>query len=212
MNYLIVLFKNKKRKKIINKFVKSDKAKTYFDKLKKDSLLINFEVKVENGKECVYELALLERNSLDFQPLFVKDELGRQLEINLDDSEYKIIDISYYKKEETVFHYKTKNKISFDFFVKRFLPKTGLKLISKINNKLVVQNDDVFEIFSCKSSEDSERFIESLEEFLIDNNRIDCLIVKDVSKQQKKYLYDLLEEQGVNKSFLYRTSTTYFRK
>jgi hypothetical protein len=76
----------------------------------------------------------------------------------------------------------------------------------------VVQNDDVFEIFSCKSSEDSERFIESLEEFLIDNNRIDCLIVKDVSKQQKKYLYDLLGEQGVNKSFLYRTSTTYFRK
>ena len=32
MNYLIVLFKNKERKKIINKFMTFDNAKAFYDK------------------------------------------------------------------------------------------------------------------------------------------------------------------------------------
>lgn len=98
------------------------------------------------------------------------------------------------------------------FFVKKFLNGSGLKLISKINNKIVLQNDDLIEIFSLKTSEDCERFSEILQDYLFSNNKTDCLLVKDVSKAQKKYLYELLEKKGINKSFLYRTSTTYFRE
>jgi hypothetical protein len=41
---------------------------------------------------------------------------------------------------------------------------------------------------------------------------LDCILVKDTSKQQKKYLYDVLESKGIDKSSLYRRFTTYIRE
>ena len=49
VNYLVVLFKNKKRKKIINKFVTFSRAKQYYDNLLKESNDVLFNVEVENG-------------------------------------------------------------------------------------------------------------------------------------------------------------------
>ena len=51
-NYLVVLFKNKKKKKIIKKFITLSRAKNYFDGLIEKSNEVIFEVLVENGKEC----------------------------------------------------------------------------------------------------------------------------------------------------------------
>ena len=45
---------------------------------------------------------------------------------------------------------------------------------------------------------------------MYDNNRMDCIIVSDSSKEQKKYLYNLLESKGISKKVLYRRSTTFF--
>ena len=44
---------------------------------------------------------------------------------------------------------------------------------------------------------------------MIDNGRMDCLIVSETSKAQKKYLYEILSEMGIDKKLLYRTSTTF---
>jgi len=58
-NYLVVLFKNKKKKKIIKKFVTLSRAKNYFEELINKSNEVIFEVLVENGKDCKFELALI---------------------------------------------------------------------------------------------------------------------------------------------------------
>ena len=51
MKYLIVLFKNKERKKIIKKFKTLDRAKKFYEsKINDDG--IYFDKKVENGKNC----------------------------------------------------------------------------------------------------------------------------------------------------------------
>ena len=47
---------------------------------------------------------------------------------------------------------------------------------------------------------------------MIDNGRMDCLIVKDYSKPQKKYLYNLLVEKGFPIDYLQRYSTTHLLK
>ena len=65
MKYLIVLFKNKERKKIINKFKTLKRAKECFDVKVKDSNYI-FDKRIENGKDCIFELCLLEKDSLVF--------------------------------------------------------------------------------------------------------------------------------------------------
>ena len=61
MNYLVVLFKNKVRKKIINKFVTFVKAKEFFDNKINNNKSIYFKKDVENAKDCDFELCLLEK-------------------------------------------------------------------------------------------------------------------------------------------------------
>ena len=209
MKYLIVLFKDKKRKKIINKFKTFARAKNYFDNKIKDNKII-FDKRVENGKNCNFELGILERGSNNFEIYYVKDDLGRQMKVSLDDPEYKIIEIKEYLLEEFLYDVLNSEKISFDYFVKTYLPKIGIKLVSRLNHKVVVQNDDSVNIFSLKSESDCGRFLKVLEDYMYENNRIDCIIVSDTSKQQKKYLYDYLQSKGISKKILYRKSTTFF--
>jgi hypothetical protein len=208
MKYLIVLFKNKERKKIIKKFKTKERAEKFFDKLLNNDVVFNKEV--ENGKSCEFELGLLENDSKDFIPFYVRDELGRQIKIEIDDPNYKITKISKYKVEEFLYDLQTKNKIPFKYFYSKYLKVTGLKFISKLNNKLLVQEDDNYFLFSLKSDGDSNRFLKILEDTLYKNKRSDCVVVYDTSIQQKKYLYSILESKGISKSFLYRNSTTFF--
>jgi hypothetical protein len=137
--------------------------------------------------------------------------MGRQIKVELDSSDYTILSVSEFLVEEFIYDIQTSSKISFDKFVKNYLPKDGLKLVSKINNKIVVQNDDDFNCFSLKSVNESGRFLDVLGKFLQDKNRMDCILVPDSSKSQKKYIYDILEKGGIPKSKLYRTYTTYKR-
>jgi hypothetical protein len=209
MNYLVVLFKNKERKKIINKFITYERAEEFYNKLIIESNSVNFKTLIENATPVIYELGLLKKNSDDFNPLFVKDKLGRQIKVDLDDPDYKIIKLNPYNVSEKIYSIDYKKKISFESFVKSFLPKNTIKLISKLNNKIAIQNDDDIKLFSLKNEIESKRFLDSLSDFMIKENRIDCIIVSETSKEQKKYLYDLLSQKGISKQSLYRVSTTF---
>lgn len=209
MNYLVVVFKNKERKKIINKFKTKERANLFFDKLIKENQSVIFETMVENAKPCSYELSILEKKNDNFDKMFVKDDLGRQVLVNLDDPDYKIVKVVKYKIPEKIYDVDKKTKITMDIFIKSYLPKNSVKLISRLNNKVVLQNDDDVKLFSLKDENESKRFLDSLNEFLISQQRIDCIIVSEASKAQKKYLYDILSKKGISKQSLYRRSTTF---
>ena len=210
MKYLVVLFKNKERKRIIKKFKTYERALSFFNKRINDNSVI-FDKRVENGWSCEFELGLLEKDSKNFDLYFVKDDMGRNIKIDLDDPDYKLISISKYKIEEFIYDIKKGKKLSFETFMKTYLPRGSVKLISKINHKIVVQDDEKLNLFSLKSDDDCLRFLKILEDYLNKNGRIDCIVVSDSSKEQKKYLYDMLESQGISKSILYKRSTTFFR-
>jgi hypothetical protein len=212
MKYLIVLFKNKKRKKILNKFKTLERANKYFNDTLKTSNNVLFSKSFENGKPCKYEIGFLESGSTDFNLYFVKDELGRQIKVDIDDPDYRLTKIVDYNVEELLYDVDGKNKISFGGFIKKYLTRPGIKLISKLNNKVAIQNDDEVNLVSLKSIDECSRFIDVLEDYLIKNGRLDCILVKDTSKQQKKYLYTILESKGIDKSFLYRRFTTFTRE
>ena len=82
-------------------------------------------------------------------------------------------------------------------------------LIGKLNNKIIVQHDDSFKLFTFKNDNDSSRFIDSISSHFIKLKRMDCLFVKDYDNSQRKYLYSILVEQGFPKSYLFRQSTTH---
>ena len=211
-NYLVVLFKNKRKKKIINKFKTFNKAIELYNNLIGESEKVLFPIGYESGIKSTYEIALLERKTGPSNNLFLKDEFGRQIKVELDDSDFIISKINEYYIEESFVDYSTGQKIQTNEFINRYLTKDGFKLISKLNNKIVVQIDDNFNLFTLKSTLDAERFVDVLTEKFKSEKRNDCLIVKDYSTSQRKYLYDILAEKGFSKTYLQRHSTTHLLK
>jgi hypothetical protein len=207
-NYLIVLFKNKTRKKIIKKFITLSRAKNYFKQLINDSNDVIFEILVENGKECKFELALIELSTNQSAPVYMTDEFGRSVKIKLEDDGMSILSINPYKEEDLIYDVKNKSKITSQEFIKRYLKSDGLKMISVLNNKVILQKDEEIELFSLKNESECSRFVDSLSSYFFKIKRGDCLFVKDYSSAQRKYLYSILESNGFDKKVLYRKFTS----
>lgn len=208
MNYLVVLFKNKEKRKIINKFKTKKKALDFYEKLISESNNVIFNKSTENGFDCFFELALMENKDISQGKVYIKDELGRTILVKTDSEDYNILKISNYNIEEEFIDYSTKEKITSVWLEKKYLTKSGIKLMSKLNNKIVVQNDDNINLFTFKNSDDADRFITSFETYY-NNKKRDCIFVKDYSFPQRKYMYELLTNYGFPKSYLQRYSTTH---
>lgn len=206
--YWVVLFKNKERVKTLKRFVTLQKANTYFDFLTKNNNII-FDVKVENGVEVDFEIGLIDSDGVQKFPTYKTDSLGRQLKVIIDNEGMNILRISKYKKEELLYDIQLKKKINLNFFIKTYLSKTDLKVMSVLNNKVIVQRDESVFVFSLKNDSESIRFIQTLSSHFLIERRTDCLFVNDTSKPQKKYLLNLLSEKGFDKSIFYRKYTTF---
>ena len=207
--YIIVLFKNKVKKKIIKEFKTIKKAQDYYKSLMDVSDTVIFNKQFDNGYESNYELGFLEPKTVKTSPLYVKDDFGRQIKIEMESGDNVISKINPYNIDEVFLDYTTKKKINTTTFIKKYLDPVGLKLVSKLNNKIIVQHDDSFKLFTFKNDNDSSRFIDSISSHFIKLKRMDCLFVKDYDNSQRKYLYSILVEQGFSKSYLFRQSTTH---
>jgi hypothetical protein len=208
-NYIIVLFKNKKKKRIIKKFVTLSRAKKYFKQLSLDSNDVIFEVLVENGKECNFELGLIEMATNQSSPVYITDDYGRSIKVKLEEEGMSMLEIIPYKEEELIYDVKQKTKITSQEFIKRYLKSGPLKMISVLNNKVILQKDEEIDLFSLKNELECSRFVECLSNHFFKIKRGDCLFIKDCSSPQRKYLYSLLESNGFDKKVLYRKFTTY---
>lgn len=210
-NYLIILFKNKSRYKIIKKYQTYKKCLDYFNFLTNKSNEVIFDVQTENGRDVKYELGLLKRDKKEILKLFKTDDLGRNISIELNDPDFSLMRIEPYRLDEKIYDINKKQKISVTKLIESNLKSNELKLISKLNNKIIIQEDDKFSLYSTKSSYDAIRLLNSLQEYMINNNKKNCLIVMDTSSEQKKYLYQVLSELGYDKKMLYRNSTTHLK-
>ena len=71
--------------------------------------------------------------------------------------------MSNFNKPETFYDCQTKNKISFEDFKKKYISNKNFYMISKLNNKLIIQNDEIVNLFSFKNG---------LIEFIKEGNRL----------------------------------------
>jgi len=188
--------------------VTTKRANEFFNRLIEESDSVIFDMQTENGKSCKFEIGIIQKGKFLFDN-YTTDELGRNIKIELENQDFTLLKIKPYKVEEGLFDPKTKNRISVPYFLKTYLSKDGLKMISKVNNRIVYQKDDEIKLFSLKSESDADRFIESLQLRFSVQKRSDVLFVKDVSTAQRQYLYNLLEEAGFDRQYLYRKFTTH---
>jgi len=207
-NYLVVLFKNKTKKKIINKFITFNKAKLFYDKLLAECQDVIFDVEVESAKECKYEIGLVEMSSKQLVPVYMTDEFGRSIKVKLNEDGMTLFQIAPYKKEELIYDIKEGKKITTQELMKKYMKGDGMKMISVLNNKIVIQQEEKFYLFTLKSEKESSRFVDCLSSYFFKTKRGDCLFVKDYSSAQRKYLYGILEANGFDKKVLYRKFTS----
>lgn len=210
--YYVVLFKNKVRKKIIKKFSNFKNCETFFNDLMKESANIIFPKKLENGKNSSYELALLQNKTNQHNDIYTTDELGRNIRVILEDDSFEMVKIKPYEVEELIYDIQKKQKISTPELIKTYLKGDGVKMVSTLNNKFIIQKDEEIKLFSLKSESETERFIDCISKQFYKEGRKDCLFVKDISTAQKKYLFSVLSEMGIDKKVLYRKFTTYPRQ
>jgi hypothetical protein len=173
---------------------------------KSDEVVFNTEI--ENGSPCKYELGIVEMSSKQLIPVYMTDEFGRSIKVKLEEEGMTLYQISPYKKEETIYDLTKKKKITTQEFLSKYLKGTGMKMISSLNNKIIVQEEEKLYLFTTKSESESQRFLDCLSSHFFKNKRGDCLFVKDNSSAQKKYLYELLESKGISKKILYRKFTS----
>jgi hypothetical protein len=212
MNYLVVLFKNRKRKKIIKSFVRKNYAEKFFKDKIDESNQVKFNVEVENSEDCKYEIGFLSLTDDKQIPLFVQDEFGRNVKIDLEDSDYKITNIFDYNLPEKIQDCQKNKRITYDEFFKSYFSDRELKNVFTINNKVVIQKDENIMLFSFKNQNESKRFMKVLQEDLVSQKRADGIFVTDNDTVQRKYIYTLLEQYGVDRKKLYRQSTTFSKR
>tara|TARA_Y100000593_G_C4237286_1_gene300257 strand:+ start:324 stop:956 length:633 start_codon:yes stop_codon:yes gene_type:complete len=204
--YHIILFNNKIKKKLIfsSNLQKTVKQK-YKQLLKKTSVI--FPINVLNKKICVFELALVAQKSERTPDKLIKDSLGRWQKLSIKGSDYYFVEVEDYKIEESLYDHQTSSRIETPEFIETYVPKTGVCQLFSLNNKIVVQNDDEFSIFSLKNVSEAKRFMDCIAKYFRRNNIMNCLLVKDFSTIQRKQLYKILENKGFKRSFLYKHYT-----
>jgi hypothetical protein len=205
--FKIILFKNNKKKKVLKTFKTEKKANDFFNKLIEVSEKVKFREEFNSGSEVEYNLGII-GDKVILENIFYKDELGRTIYINPRVGDKYIQNIKNYNKEELIFDFQTKRKISYDTLVKTYFKNSEVYLISKLNNKIVVQNQTVINIFSLKNEYDSSRIIDILQKDLVGKS----IVSKDTNTIHRKYIYSLLVEKGFKKDYLYRKSTTHPRQ
>lgn len=209
--YLVVLFKNKVRKKIIKKFSNYKNCLDFFESETKKGDSVIFERVYENTKEVSWQLGLLEVGKNNNEPFYYSDEYGRNVKIVFEDDNFNLIKLKPHKVEEKVFDIQQNKKISVNELMSKYLKGSDIKMVFSLNNKIVIQKDDDFKIFSLKNEYESERLVQCLSNHFFKNKRTDLIVVPCSSKAQKKYLFELLVNHGIDKKVLYRKYTTYPR-
>jgi len=203
--YKIVLFKNGERTKV---FFSSNSKKSILKKYNKliEEKKPKFITEYISRKKVMFELAIITTEKSD-KSIFVKDSVGRTKKVSLGESSYHIIKLLPYWKEEKIYDHQSKNKLSFDSLLDIYLTGNDFKQIFSLNNKLVIQKDEIFNLFSLKTVSDAQRLLGTIELEFIDNGRYECLFVRDTDTIQRKQLYDILTNVGYSRNFLRKQFT-----
>lgn len=203
--YFIVLFCNKKRRKILYRCMRRTTITEYWNEFKTQKKP-RF-IKIQGGKryqEQTFELALIFPNNRWATKTFVKDSLGRNVEAKIENGMYRIKEIIPYWKEELIYDFDLKKRIRYHEMMEHIQSVTEIAQIFTLNSKLFLQIENEIKMYGNKNLTDTERLFELVKEDLINKKRSNFIFVKDITTHQRKLLYELLESKGYKRSELFR--------
>jgi hypothetical protein len=155
-------------------------------------------------------------NTAIMQGIYIRDIIGIEniiKKVFIENNENFVIKrIENYKIEEKIYDWQLNKRITFNEFLNFYFGNNTMKSVSTLHNKLVIQEDEKFSLFSLKNIEDSNRLLNTLESYMINNEKNESILVRDVSTTQRKWIYDVLVKNGFNRKRLYRQTTTFSKR
>jgi len=205
---MIVLMLNGERKKIVHKCNKRTTVNEHWREYKTQKKpLYCAENRGRARTKLDFEMALVypvTRWSTN-EPLYRKNELGQNVKVNIMNSdEYRIKEIIPWWEQEKIYDFQQKKHIYFDEMYDIIAKITEPSQIFTLNNKIFVQIDDDVTVYKNKNLNDTSRLFDILQSVLLGKKRRNFMFVRDVTKYQRKILYNLLEPKGFTRNELFR--------
>jgi hypothetical protein len=79
-----------------------------------------------------------------------------------EDDGFNLIKLKPHKVDEKIFDIQQNKKIFVSELITKYLRGFEIKMVFSLNNKIVIQKDDDFKIFSLKNEGESERLVDCL--------------------------------------------------
>jgi hypothetical protein len=215
MLYKIIITKDGKHKKLIYEGRDKKHAKKKYFSIKDNNKVLT--PKRTNAykktKPVIYELLLLKEKEENDPKFYSKDELGRNIEVNVKSDKWVILhkDEYFYEEKFTVFGYdkRLETKEIIKLILLRRHKGILLKQVNYVVNKVLIHQDGGFDIIVCKTKSDAKKLYKILQEFYESNNRIkNILFTGLVSKRNRTELYKkIVEKTGWTLNRVYRSSS-----
>jgi hypothetical protein len=213
MCYRIIITSNGKKKRIIDKSNNISKIKKkYFSLVDRNKVLFPKQTSAYlKTKPVKYEILLLKKREDDDTPYIDRDEMGRTIEIEDANKKWTIIEKNSYKYEEKFTVYGLKSRLTTIEIIKLLLlrgHKTPImKQINYVENKLLIHQDNDFDIVLCKCPLDAEKLYKTLKEFVDNNNITHTLFTGSINLNKKDTYKMIVEKTGWNRDKVYRKVT-----
>jgi hypothetical protein len=205
--YKIILFCNKKRRKLIYQTISLPAIRDLW-----------FELRSEKKPRYIKEFGGTRNKKLDFELALIypdnrwaknktitkRDEFGRLIDVGVDTKGYRLKEMVPYWEEEKIYDHDNKVRIRYHELFEIFERVNDIAQIFTLNTKLFLQVENELRMFGNKNLSDSERLFELLREDLLKQKKGNFIFVKDITTNQRKQLYNLLEGKGYNRKDLFR--------
>jgi len=215
MLYKIIITKNGKHKKLIYQGGDQKHAKKkYFTIKDKNKVLTPKKTNAyKKTKPVVYELLLLKEKEVDDLKFYDKDELGRNIEVNIKSDKWSILhkDEYFYEEKFTVFGYdkRLETKEILKLILLRKHKGILLKQVNYVLNKVLIHQDGDFDIIICKTKSDAKRLYKILEKFYESNDKLkNILFTGLVTERNRTNLYKrIVDKTGWTINRVHRSSS-----
>ena len=213
MRYRIIITSNGKKKKVIHDsdHLSSTKSK-YFSLKDKNKVLCPRETSAYlKTKPIMYELILMKKWEEGDLPFIDRDKMGRTQEITDKNKKWTILHKCpyYYEEKFTVFNYDHR-LTSIEIIKHILLKKSSRPLVKQINyieNKLLIHQDNDFDLILCKCPSDAERLFHTLKNFSEENNIPNLMFTGKVKLGKTDTYKMIVEKTGWDKNKVYRRVT-----
>jgi len=166
MEYRIIILKNSKYLKTLYKCKRENLGYENYHQLVNDNSVI-FPKKFVNSNGIIsvnYKICLVKDYEKNDPKRYIEDEYGRNKYLGLINNRWSLILSEDYLVEEKFYLYgynKTQTKVSIREIVKiltkHAYKKSAMKQVILIHNKVLIYDDEFFDLVICKCSKDAER-------------------------------------------------------